>query len=349
MKILLATRSYETYPLGGIEEHIYQIVSKLYKKADFDVVATQLNNKNDAEWFGKLRVQRFPYKNLFGFCYSPGLYKYLIDVNTSIIEVQGWANYIAIAGSKAAKKKKLPFLITPHELNYTESLHKKAFERFFNVYWKKILKNNNVISRTRQQMELFKAIGCGSVFYVPCGVNYKGIKRARKGFREKYNIEGKMILSIGRLSRHKRFDEIIEALPDDATLVIAGADWGDEANLRMKAKGKNVIFTGRISEEDKNSALKEADVYVSSSRREGFSMTLIEALGAGLPVISTPVGVAPELPRKYCILYEAGNVRQLNELIVSCGKKTSAPGFVKKYYSWDAVADKTYKVYESLL
>jgi hypothetical protein len=41
--------------------------------------------------------------------------------------------------------------------------------------------------------------------------------------------------------------------------------------------------------------LQSADVFVMSSLWEGFSVALIEAGAMGLPVIATPVGIAPEL------------------------------------------------------
>ncbi len=57
-----------------------------------------------------------------------------------------------------------------------------------------------------------------------------------------------------------------------------------------------VFFHGdRVLGEEKVERFVEADVFVLPSYSEGFSMALLEAMGAGLPVVATPVGAAPEI------------------------------------------------------
>jgi glycosyltransferase involved in cell wall biosynthesis len=43
--------------------------------------------------------------------------------------------------------------------------------------------------------------------------------------------------------------------------------------------------------------LQAADLFVSPSDYEGFSLTLVEALGCAIPVLTTAVGAAPEIIR----------------------------------------------------
>ena len=81
-------------------------------------------------------------------------------------------------------------------------------------------------------------------------------------------------------------------------LVVGDARPGDDENrtyatrLREMAEG-NVIFTGR--REDLPAVLNALDLLVIASERETGPLVLLEALACGVPVISTPVGRAPEL------------------------------------------------------
>jgi glycosyltransferase involved in cell wall biosynthesis len=68
-----------------------------------------------------------------------------------------------------------------------------------------------------------------------------------------------------------------------------------------------VIFTGRRS--DIPAVLNALDALVVASATETGPLVLLEALACGVPVVSTPVGRAPELLRDGLVgyLYELGN------------------------------------------
>ncbi len=58
---------------------------------------------------------------------------------------------------------------------------------------------------------------------------------------------------------------------------------------------RNVIFTGRIRNECIPQILKSVDIGVVSSLAETFCRALVEPMAAGKPVVTTPIGVAPEI------------------------------------------------------
>lgn len=74
-------------------------------------------------------------------------------------------------------------------------------------------------------------------------------------------------------------------------------------------------YLGVISGEAKTRAFAEADVFVLPSYTEGFSMSVLEAMAHGLPVVVTPVGALPEVITEGVngIFTQPGNSQDLAE------------------------------------
>lgn len=106
-----------------------------------------------------------------------------------------------------------------------------------------------------------------------------------------------LVLAVGRLAHVKGFDILLEAWPEqiEASLVLLGE--GPEhdrlENIIQRRGLRNVYLLGHRA--DVREWMACADLMVISSRREGFPYVLIEALQAGLPVISTSVSGANEI------------------------------------------------------
>lgn len=128
------------------------------------------------------------------------------------------------------------------------------------------------------------------------------------GRRSDYDIppDAFVLLYLGRLDVDiKGLDLVVEAfsyLPGDRfCLVFAGPDWQNgKARLETLAEQlgcrKQLRFPGPIYGNQKWQLLRLADIYVSPSRREAFSVSLVEAMACGLPVVtSTNVNLAPDL------------------------------------------------------
>lgn len=116
------------------------------------------------------------------------------------------------------------------------------------------------------------------------------------------SVDRKIIYSVGRFVPLKGYFDLITAFADvhkkhpQAFLAMVG-DGDLRAGLEDHACDlgirDHINFLGIRS--DVQELLRAGDVYISTSHWEGLSMAMLEAMLAGLPVISTDVGDAPKL------------------------------------------------------
>jgi glycosyltransferase involved in cell wall biosynthesis len=100
----------------------------------------------------------------------------------------------------------------------------------------------------------------------------------------------RLLLFLGRLHPKKGCDLLIEAFRRVAPpmhLVFAGPceDSRFEDQLRQRAHGLPVTFTGPLYGDDKWAALASAEAFVLPSHQENFGIAVTEALAAGVPVL----------------------------------------------------------------
>lgn len=105
--------------------------------------------------------------------------------------------------------------------------------------------------------------------------------------------KGPVILFVGRLVYYKGLAVLIDAMRQcEGTLLLAG-DGPLEADLRQRVAERGlqerVRFLGRISDDDLPACYRAADLFVlpSTEFTETFGVVQVEAMAAGLPVIST--------------------------------------------------------------
>ncbi len=131
-------------------------------------------------------------------------------------------------------------------------------------------------------------------------------------FRGQYpELEGKrIVLFLGRIHPKKGLHLLLKAWArtiqaEDVHLVIAGPDSeGTQARLEQLTDDlnlrKSVTFTGMLTAERKWSALAAASLFVLPSYSEGFSIAVLEALAAGIPVVVTTSCHIPEVTLNRC-------------------------------------------------
>jgi glycosyltransferase involved in cell wall biosynthesis len=180
--------------------------------------------------------------------------------------------------------------------------------------------------------------------------------------------EKKHILFLARLHYMKGPDRLVDAfalcvqkstVPPGTELVVAGPDFGMLTELRGRAAQLGVShlvrFPGTVLGAEKDALLNGSIALCQPSRHEGFSLTLLEALAHGVPVIATPESNFPAISSAGCGLIVRGD--ETDGLASALTRIAAEPGLrekmshagrllVEQHYTWEKIADRSLHVYQ---
>ena len=168
------------------------------------------------------------------------------------------------------------------------------------------------------------------VLPISCGLDLKVFKPDpdvdRTLYRQRYGIDlnKKAFLFLGRIDGEKRIDLLLRAAQqlsrDDIQLVIAGHGRAQGSLHRMAADMENrhrVVFTGFIPAEDVPGLMNSVDIFLMPSEAELLSISTLEAMACGLPVLLADALALPELVKvgENGYLFKPGDVDDLARYI----------------------------------
>lgn len=139
------------------------------------------------------------------------------------------------------------------------------------------------------------------LLYNPVDISEYDAAHPRNEFKAQVQTHEDEIVAVflGRLSVEiKGLDVLcgaVRELPEDIPLRVALVGPGDIETVREQlAPPERVTLTGPVKRVDVPGVLRACDIAVQPSRTEGFPLTVIEAMAAGLPVVASRVGGIPE-------------------------------------------------------
>lgn len=120
---------------------------------------------------------------------------------------------------------------------------------------------------------------------------FNGVEIERFAKATPWPTEGPTIFFVGRHEPRKGLEVLLDAfadLPPDVRLWI-GSDGPETARLQAKAAGDpRVEWLGRVTEREKASRLRGADVFCAPSLHgESFGVVLLEAMAAGCAIVAS--------------------------------------------------------------
>jgi len=267
--------------------------------------------------------------------------------------------------------KKLPYVATLHGTQYNEFKNSLLYgaspnhiitdfssmimERYSGKKADKIIVVSN---ENRQDVIAQYGIAEEKIATIPNGVNVSRFQPSK--------CESKTIIFVGRLHERKGIDKLLSSFSNvikkdsEAKLRIVGSG-EDEARLKKIAKqlnltSKNLKFLGFVPEKELPDLYSSSSIFALPSYYEGFGIVLIEAMSAGLPLVSVRTGGATEVIEEgkngYLVDYETMH-ETLSTLIgdkklrVRMGQESRKK--VEREYDWKKIADDVIEVYEEVL
>ncbi|MEO6109531.1 MAG: glycosyltransferase family 1 protein [Candidatus Saccharimonadales bacterium] len=175
----------------------------------------------------------------------------------------------------------------------------------------------------------------------------------------------KFLLYVGNESDYKNIKRLGDAHQrllkryPDLGLVLVGAK--NSATLSnevffKKRNYKNILFTGFLPDDQLSWVYSHATAYVFPSLMEGFGLPALEAMGHGLPVVSSNATCLPEVYGDAAYYFDPRNVesmaRAIDDVLSSdkIRRDLSAKGYSQiKKYSWKKMAMQTHAIYMKVL
>ncbi|MCG2791721.1 MAG: glycosyltransferase family 4 protein [Actinomycetia bacterium] len=190
-------------------------------------------------------------------------------------------------------------------------------------------------------------------------------KEKGKGVLKKYNIDKKYILSVGTIEPRKNFTTLIKAFNIAKKrnagfgykLVIAGrTGWKSEATYTEREASPykdDILFIGKVSDEDLLQIYNQAELFVYPSLFEGFGLPPLEAMSCGLPVMASDSSSLKEVVGDAGILVPSEDHREISRQILYVLKNEKLKEELKKKsliqarkFNWTKTAEKTLDVYK---
>ena len=172
--------------------------------------------------------------------------------------------------------------------------------------------------------------------------------------------KNRYILLVSRLVPEKRHLDLIEAF-NQANLsgyklaLVGNSDHPDAYvhTLHEAAKANpNIVLTGFQKGDTLRSLYTHAALFVLPSSHEGLSISLLEALSYGLPVLASDIPANIEVGLKPSAYFELGNIEQLKEMLCQQATQSVLPenkmhvrAWINSHYNWKNIAEKTITAY----
>ena len=168
------------------------------------------------------------------------------------------------------------------------------------------------------------------------------------------------VLFLGELGRRKGCYDIPAVVKDvqneipDVRFVLCGS--GADQEQVKTLFSSNVEFPGWVRNDEKDRLLRESDIFFLPSYNEGMPMSVLDAMGYGLPIVSTKVGGIPRIVTGNGVCCNPGDTKAMSQAIITylkdnCVRSEAGKAsldIVKSHFLLESHLAKLKKLYEEV-
>lgn len=294
MKILIFNwRDIKNPEAGGAEVHLHEIFRRIAPRAEVTLVSSRFKGCQKSETIDGIKVIRVGNKFLFNFAafwhFVTGLKNESFDIIVDDV------SKVPLFTPLYVKKPLLAIIHHIHgktlfkELPLPMALYVYYSEKLIPLFYKK----TPFVAGSKSTEE--ELIGMGipesNITNIRYAANHNLLASGPKSAKPR-------VTYFGRVKRYKQLDHLIEAFKivrenvPQAGLIIAGKG-DDYLTLGRLVKDwhleSSVELLGEVSEEEKVKLLQQAWIFVTTSMKEGWGITVLEANACGTPAIAYDV------------------------------------------------------------
>lgn len=313
MRVAIFTETYLP-DINGVVTHIKILAEGLQLLGhEVLIVTADANSRKNFIEKGVLHCPAIRAKKIYNYSLSSPLsfnrLQILKKFKPDIIHIHNEFG-IGLSGAFIAKVLKIPFVYTLHTMydDYIHYIAKKPFVPIVrdvsHLYFKTLARSATALTGPSKKVEnYFKDRGLKKPVFVisnPCELDIfaedKIDKEKSAEFRKKYGFTDEMTVACfcGRLGKEKGIDTLLRYWKDtikkeDNLRICLFGDGPEKEALQNMAKefgiDDMVVFTGKIPHDELPHYLSACQMYITASLTEMHSISMVEAMACGLPVL----------------------------------------------------------------
>ena len=357
----------------GVGWYLYELLNNI-DRSEIEIIGNYFNFLNRHDYSKSLsnldlkynKLQYVPYR-----IYKILTEKYNVSYNLFFrkkTDIYHFTRYILPNNIKGKVILNIYDLVFEKYIETMESKNRESFKRSF---YKSIKRADQIItiseSSKNELVEILK-VPENKIHIVQPGIDFQKFNKKNSEITKsvilKYSLPEDYILYLGTLEPRKNISSIIRAYgslrnSDKITekLVIAGKKgwlFSEIFDLIKSLDLENeVILTDYVAEFDKPAIYQNAKLFVFPSLYEGFGMPILEAMAAGIPVITSNTSAMPEVAGDAAILVNPLSIEEISEAMLEVmnndklSNELISKGFDQcRKFTWSNSTNKLVKIYK---